>query len=65
MRGVAKAPAPADARDNEEEAPLGTGRRADRRLDDGDGIRGVLEPVVLGHEAELHLESDGHAIRRT
>jgi len=65
VRGVTKAPTPADARDNEEETPLGTGRRADRRLDDGDGVRGVLEAVVLGHEAELHLESDGHAIRRT
>jgi hypothetical protein len=65
VRGIAEAPALADARHNEEEAPLGAGRRPDRRLDDGNGVRGVLEPLMLRHEAELHLESDGHAIRRT
>ena len=65
MGRLANPPPATDAGDNEEETPLGAGRRSNRRLDDGDGVRGVLEPLMLGHEAELHLESDGHAIRRT
>ena len=63
--GVAQSPTLADAGHDEEEAPLGADRRADRRLDDDDGVWGVLEPLGLGHQAELHLQSDGHAIRRT
>ena len=53
--------APAPGHD-EVEAPLGPGRRPDRRLDDGDGVRGVLEAVGLGDNAELHLQSDGHRL---
>ena len=33
---------------------------ADARLDDDERVGRVGEAVVLGDDAELHLESDGH-----
>ena len=40
---------------------LRAGDGADARLDDDEGVGRVVEAVVLGDEAELQLESGGHA----
>ena len=40
---------------------LGARHRADARLDDDERVGRVGEAVVFGDDAELHLESDGHA----
>ena len=37
-------------------------RGTDRRLDDDDGVREVLQALRLGDDAELHLQSDGHRL---
>ena len=40
---------------------LGARDGPDARLDDDERVGRVGEAVVLGDDAELHLESDGHA----
>ena len=57
---LAQLPAAPDSGNDEKQAPLGARRRADRRFDDRDDVRGILQAIVLGDDAEFHLESDGH-----
>ncbi len=63
-RGLLEAPGAPNSGDDDIEAPLGPRRRPDRRLDDGDRVRGVLQAFRLGDHAELHLQSDGHRLTR-
>ena len=62
--GLLQPPGAPHAGDDDVEAPLGSRRRPDRGLDDGDRVRGILQALALGNHAELHLQSDGHRLTR-
>ena len=60
-RRLAHAAAWHPAGDQEVEVALGTRNRAHVRLDDDQGVRGVIDAVRVRDHAELHLEPNGHA----
>ena len=41
--------------------PLGPRDGTDARLHDDEGVRRIGEAIMLGHDTELQLQSDGHA----
>ena len=49
------------ARDEQVQVSLGAGDRADIRLDDDERVGRVGDAIGIGHDAELHLEPNGHA----